>query len=81
MEGTPQERIARRFNSFFTSSGIRIKPKDVRLNARREIRKGGWRITYRVNPDDGGFPSLEFYASHRMTDDTHYRIWADGHTE
>jgi hypothetical protein len=45
------------------------------------IASQGWRIVYRVDPDDGGFPSLEFYATHRMTSDSHVRIWADGHTE
>jgi len=81
VEGTPQERIARRFNSFFKGFSIRIEPEEVVLGARGQIGAGGWRITYRVDPDDGGFPSLEFYATHRMTDDSHYRIWADGYAE
>lgn len=51
------------------------------LGNRREVGKRGWWIAYRVDPDDGGFPSLEFYAIHRMTDDSHVRISADGHAE
>jgi hypothetical protein len=53
----------------------------VTVGSRRTITERGWRITYRVDPDDAGAPSLEFYATHRMTSDSHERIWADGHLE
>jgi hypothetical protein len=53
----------------------------VTLGSRREVGKRGWWIAYGVDPDDGGLPSLEFYAVHRMTNDSHVRIWADGLAE
>jgi hypothetical protein len=59
----------------------RIGPGDVVLGSRRAVGERGWRITYRVDADDGGFPSLEFYSTHRMTNDRHVRIWADGYLE
>jgi hypothetical protein len=77
-----EARIAEVFNRYFENFGIRIQPEHVRLGVRREIRQQGWRIRFRVDPDDdAGFPSLEFYATHRMTDDRHVRIRADGRVE
>jgi hypothetical protein len=78
---TPQELIVEAFNGYFATFDIGIEAGDVTIGARREIRGRGWLIRYRVDADDAGAPSLEFYATHRMTDDTHVRIWADGHTE
>ncbi len=76
-----EERIADTFNDYFVNFDIRIDEGDVQVGHRREIRAQGWRILFRVDPDDAGSPSLEFYATHRMTDDRHARIWADGHLE
>jgi hypothetical protein len=78
---TPEERVADAFTAYFANFDIRIGPEDVAVGSRRTIGERGWRITYRVDPDDGGFPSLEFYATHRMTNDRHVRIWADGYLE
>jgi hypothetical protein len=77
----PEERIAETFNGYFANFDIRIEAGDVVVGSRQEIRKRGWWIAFRVLPDDAGFPSLEFYATHRMTNDRHSRIWADGHLE
>jgi len=74
----PEDRIAESFNRYFQNSGIRITPRDVRVGTRRLIRQHGWGIAFRVIADDGGSPSLEFYAGHRLTDDRHVLIWADG---
>lgn len=38
-------------------------------------------ITYRVDPDEAGAVGLEFYATHRRTNDRHVRITADGQGE
>jgi hypothetical protein len=78
---TPEERIAEAFNRCFAHVDIRIAADDVVLGLRREIRERGWRIAFRVLPDDAGTPSLEFYATHRMTNDRHARIWSDGHLD
>jgi hypothetical protein len=80
-ESTPEERVAEAFNGYFADSGIRIAPEEARVGTHLRIGGRGWRIAYRVDPDDGGFPSLEFYATNRMTDDRHVRIRADGSLE
>jgi hypothetical protein len=78
---TPEERIADAFNGYFANFDIHLGPEDVAVGTHRSIVERGWLIIYRVDPDDGGFPVLEFYATHRMTNDSHVRIWADGHSE
>ena len=78
---TPEERIAEAFDRRFATFDIHLDPADVKVGERGSIRARGWLIMWRVVPDDAGSPSLEFYATHRMTDDEHVRIWADGHVE
>lgn len=78
---TPEERVADAFNAYFARFDIAIAPEDAAVGTRRAISGRGWRIRYRVDPDDAGVPCLEFYATHRMTSDTHVRIWADGHID
>jgi hypothetical protein len=78
---TPEGLIADQFNAYFAHFDIRIGPDEVVAGTRREIRERGWRILLKIVPDDSGLPSLEFYATHRMTNDRHARIWADGHLE
>ena len=78
---TAEEQIADTFDRYFGNFGIRMDPDKVQIGGRGEIRSKGWYIRYRVVPDDAGGPSLEFYATHRMTNDRHALIWADGHLD
>jgi hypothetical protein len=78
---TPEERVAEAFNNYFANFGIRIDHREIAVGTHRTIREQGWWIAYHVLPDDAGLPSLEFYATHRMTNDRHARIWSDGHLE
>jgi hypothetical protein len=78
---SPEEQVADAFNRYFANFDIRVEPDDVVVGSHRTIHGEGWLIRHRVDPDDAGFPSLEFYATHRMTDDRHIRIWADGALE
>jgi hypothetical protein len=75
------ERVAEAFNGQFGQFGITIDARDVVIGERRTIGTQGWRITYRVDPDDAGSPILELYATHRMTNDRHLLISADGHVD
>lgn len=77
----PEERIADAFNRYFANFNIRIEADEVSVGSRREIHARGWNITFLVLPDEEGSPSLEFYATHRMTNDSHVRIDADGQVE
>jgi hypothetical protein len=76
-----QKRIVNGFNMYFRKFGIRIPPADVTVGGHGRIAKRGWLIAYRIDPDDAGQPSLEFYATHRMTDDRHLCIRPDGNFE
>lgn len=76
-----EEAIAEAFNSYFANFSVRIDAGDVVNGALRRIAADGWLVTFRVDPEDAGMPSLELYATHRMTDDRHVRIWSDGHVE
>jgi hypothetical protein len=52
------------------------------LDSRRSgyIKQAGWLIQYCfVNDEKGEY--MDYYAAHRMTDDSHVRIYADGNVE
>ncbi len=75
-----QSQIEKAFNSYFHNWGIRL-PRTVLVSLQRgEIREAGWHIQYLFGRDEGG-DYLDFYASHRMTNDRHVRIRADGTQE
>lgn len=75
------ELIARVFNSYFCKFHIEITPQDVRAGYRASIADRGWGIHYVVDADDAGQLYLEFYATHRMTNDRHVRISSTGQLE
>ena len=78
---TPVDRITESFNGYFANwDGVRIVPEDVILGARRVVvdQASGWHVTYRVDPDHDGLPTLEFYAMNRFTNDRWVVIGADG---
>jgi hypothetical protein len=80
----PEQRVADAFHAYFVRLGIptvRIGSEEVTLGRRRAWNEIGFWIAYRVDPDDGGFPSLELYVHHPMMDDWHARIWSDGYVE
>jgi hypothetical protein len=73
-----QRRIAEAFNAYFDVFAIRIAAEDVVVGVRRTLRQDGWAITYRVDDDPAGMPTLEFYATNRRTNDRYVVIAADG---
>lgn len=83
MNSSAEERIAESFNEYFSAWDIRIAPEDAVIGIQRVLtdRDSGWRIAYRIDPDDSDLPVMEFYAVNRFTDDRHVRIWADGNGE
>ena len=78
---SPEDVISEAFNSYFEEFDIRIGPEDVAVGSPRRIGGRGWVISYRVDPDHAGLPSLELYATNRMTNDRHVRIRSDGRME
>ena len=72
--------IEDRFSQTFSTWGIRLSPEDVAARRRGKIVKAGWCIWYLFASDETG-DYLDYYASHRMTDDEHVRIRYDGQVE
>jgi hypothetical protein len=73
-------RIETRFRLAFARWGIALPPEDVRERRRGKIVASGWAIWYLFGENERG-EYLDYYASHRMTDDRHVRIREDGKTE
>ena len=72
--------IETRFNFSFSPWRIELPPDDIADRRRGKIMKGGWTIWYLFGSDEKG-EYLDCYASHRMTDDDHARIYVDGKSE
>lgn len=72
--------IARTFALRFKMSGLTLPLDDLKHRRRGAIQEQGWLIQY-VFGRDGEREYLDYYACHRMTDDTHNRIWEDGEVE
>jgi len=69
-----------RFNTIFTIWGIRLPSDAVTKRKRGKIIHAGWTIWYLFGSDENG-EYLDYYASHRMTEDDHVRIYFDGSCE
>jgi hypothetical protein len=65
------------FDVYFARWGI-VLPEDALLSrAAGTIHDQGWHVRYRFDTVDGR-EVLDFYAAHRMTNDRHVRIDANG---
>ena len=73
-------RIETRFRLAFARWGIALPPEHVRERRRGKIVASGWAIWYLFGEDERG-EYLDYYASHRMTDDRHVRIRESGDSE
>ena len=76
--GDAAQLIAGAFNSYFRNWNIEITPRDVQPGHRASVADRGWRISYLVDTDEAGELFLEFYATHRMTDDRHVLVSSSG---
>jgi hypothetical protein len=65
------------FNETFAHWDIRLPPEDVAARRAGRIAHAGWMIWYCFGSDDKG-EYLDYYAAHRMTNDRHERLYADG---
>jgi len=68
------------FNARFHKWGIHLPEEDLHQRKRGRIQKNGWRINYHFNSSDGK-EYIEYFSSHRMTNDTLTRIYEDGEIE
>lgn len=70
-------KLARAFRHRFRHWGISLPRQDIAQRAPGRIQKEGWTISYHFG-FDAGREYVEFFACHRMTDDTLNRIYDDG---
>ncbi|BDZ72031.1 hypothetical protein GCM10025861_25480 [Methanobacterium petrolearium] len=71
------EQIAETFNNRFDHWNITLPEGDVEGRCSGHVQRSGWLIQYCFGEDENG-EYLDYYATHRMTDDEHVRIHADG---
>lgn len=74
------DKVAQIFNKQFAHWNITLPEESIRLRQRGQICKEGWAIWYLFGKNDQG-EYLDYYASNRMTNDRHTRIFSDGKIE
>ena len=77
-----REQIRQRFNRAFAHWEIKLPDEAMSLGVVWIIVQRGWTIWTRFDVDaEGGREHLDYYAMHRMTNDRHERLYADGEEE
>jgi hypothetical protein len=79
-ENRSETLIEQIFRSRFADWSIELPSADVTNRRRGKIIQAGWVIWYLFGTNEKG-EYLDYYASHRMTNDSHVRIYASGETE
>jgi len=77
------KKIKEYFDDYFRTWEIVLSQDDLDSHDPEmitQLHKAGWTIWYRFGFQDGRW-FMDFYASHRMTNDRHKRVWEDGNTE
>ncbi|MXY23170.1 MAG: hypothetical protein F4Y45_01450 [Acidobacteria bacterium] len=77
-----QEQLRQRFNGHFAPWGINLPTDAMSPGVVWLIVQQGWTIWTRfdISVEDGR-EHLDYYAMHRMTNDRHVRLYADGDEE
>jgi hypothetical protein len=65
--------VASQFRNHFRQWKIRLPAKDLKARSPGRIHKEGWAIWYLFGRDERG-EYVDYYASHRMTEDSHVRL-------
>lgn len=69
--------ISDTFAEHFAHWRITLPQEDLNYRRSGHISQAGWLIQYCFGKDDTG-EYMDYYATHRMTDDRHVRIYANG---
>ena len=69
--------IAKAFRADFKNWGLEIPPEALASREPGFIQAAGWLIQFTFGRDSRG-EYLDYYASHRMTDDSHVRLYETG---
>ncbi len=76
----PTNRIAATFARTFKNWDIKLPAEAVNNKQAGKLSQAGWNIEYLFGVD-GDSEYLDYYATHRMTNDSHVRSHADGKSE
>lgn len=68
------------FAKHFAHWNITLPEEDLKNRSSGHIQQAGWLIQYCFGKDEN-CEYLDYYAAHRMTDDSHVRIYDDGREE
>jgi hypothetical protein len=79
-KSAPSGSIKRIFDRRFAAWDIVLPAESLTELRRGSIVRNGWTINYQYGNSEG-ICYLEYFASHRMTNDTLNRIYADGREE
>lgn len=71
------ERIADGFRRDFANWSLELPAEGLAFRRAGFIQSSGWLIQYAFGKNQYG-DYLDYYASHRMTDDRHVRLYANG---
>ena len=71
------DRIKKLFDEEFESWGIVLPEADLRERRGGSVARAGWTINYRFGVE-GGVEFVEYFSTHRMTNDTLQRIYENG---
>ena len=74
------DRIESAFNRSFAHWNICLPLEAIASRQAGRIVESGWTIWYSFGSEEG-VEYLDYYASHRMTNDRHVRLYADGRME
>lgn len=80
MTTTSLQTIKKIFDKNFAAWDLVLPEASLREQTPGSISQSGWTINYRYGRDHDQ-PYLEYFATHRMTNDTLNRIYADGREE
>ncbi len=73
-------RIEEHFSQAFQVWRIQLPREAVEHRRRGKIVEAGWTIWFLFGSDESG-QYLDYYSSHRMTNDSHVRVYEDGRVE
>ena len=73
-------RIEEHFSRSFRVWRIELPREAVANRQRGKLVEAGWTIWFLFGADDDG-EFLDYYSSHRMTNDSHVRVYEDGRVE
>ena len=69
------------FAKHFAHWKITLPEDNIKTRQNGYIQHAGWLIQYCFGKNEKGLEYLDYYAAHRMTDDSHRRIYEDGKEE